>query len=279
MILSWRRCLKRVARLTVRKTVRRFRPQLESLEPRLAPAIYLVNSDGDAGNADPNDPDKGDLRYCINRSNNNPGQTPNTILFGIGMDGAVKFINLGLSLIIRAPVLIDGYSQMGAAYNNDAYADNAVLKVVLDGGGNTVAGITVNASDTTIRGLVFSNFLNDGIRVQNPAPDSPVTNVKITGNFIGTNATGTAITANGQDGVYVGSGATQVMIGGTTPSERNIISGNTEAGIHISGQGGAGLVTVQGNLIGTSKSGKMALANGHGVLIQGLRIKVPLAWR
>ncbi len=99
----------------------------------------------------------------------------------------------------------------------------------------------------------------------------------IAGNFIGTDATGTAAVANGA-GVTIGVGGA----GGGGPkfnrvgtngdgindqAERNIISGNTSEGVLL-GNGGTEENLVAGNFIGTDVTGTLALGNGTGVRIR-----------
>ena len=87
----------------------------------------------------------------------------------------------------------------------------------------------------------------------------------IAGNLIGTDATGDAALAN----VYgIGIGGYDNTVGGSTASARNVISGNTNAGLNISGATAANNL-VMGNFIGTDLNGTAAVANGTGVLIQG----------
>ena len=83
----------------------------------------------------------------------------------------------------------------------------------------------------------------------------------ITANLIGTNATGTAALANGNDGVnFVGTSFDTV--GGTTSRAGNLISGNAYDGVEINGSGATGNL-VAGNFIGTDTAGTAALANGN----------------
>ena len=85
----------------------------------------------------------------------------------------------------------------------------------------------------------------------------------VRGNLIGTDASGTTALSNTKEGILLGAGASNNTIGGTTPAERNIISGNIQHGVHIRNQGGdpTGNV-VQGNYIGTDITGTIALPNG-----------------
>ncbi len=87
----------------------------------------------------------------------------------------------------------------------------------------------------------------------------------ITGNQIGTNASGTAALANSNDGIDL-VGSSFNVVGGTTPAAANLISGNTTVGIQITGAGATTNV-VEGNLIGTGITGTVAIANATGVEI------------
>lgn len=84
----------------------------------------------------------------------------------------------------------------------------------------------------------------------------------VQGNYIGTNAAGSKALGNAT-GVVVWAGAVATKIGGTTASERNVISGNVDAGVWSEG----GTASVQGNYIGTDASGASAIGNGIGVVI------------
>ncbi|PYS26358.1 MAG: hypothetical protein DMF75_22270 [Acidobacteria bacterium] len=94
---------------------------------------------------------------------------------------------------------------------------------------------------------------------------------QVLGNFIGTNADGTAAVAiygdEGQTGVSI-IGSASNIIGGTTAAARNIISGN-DSGVLISGANATNNV-VQGNFIGTDVNGVGAVGNdSNGVEISG----------
>ena len=57
----------------------------------------------------------------------------------------------------------------------------------------------------------------------------------VSGNYIGTDASGTADLGNSRIGVWIWDGAQSNTIGGTTVGERNIISGNEWSGVYITG--------------------------------------------
>lgn len=92
-------------------------------------------------------------------------------------------------------------------------------------------------------------------------------NNKVSGNYIGTDVTGTTSLGNGS-GIKIHEGARSNTIGGTTEGERNIISGSYEwVGVGIAGSGTNGNA-IEGNYIGTDVTGTMDLGNRyHGVWI------------
>jgi len=116
---------------------------------------------------------------------------------------------------------------------------------------------------------------NNGVEIYG---DTASANI-VQGNFIGTDYTGTitdpdGIPDNGDElgndffGISI-SDAPNNIIGGTTTAERNIISGNKQAGIIIEGTSASGNVII-GNYVGTNVNGTSALGNKqHGVHING----------
>ena len=91
----------------------------------------------------------------------------------------------------------------------------------------------------------------------------------VQGNLIGTNASGTAPLGNGLMGIGVTDGATGNTIGGTTPDERNVISGNAVDGVFISVSSTTENI-VRGNFIGSDVTGTLDVGNtGGGVNVSG----------
>ena len=86
--------------------------------------------------------------------------------------------------------------------------------------------------------------------------------VSIIGNFIGTNAAGTAGVGNGRHGVYANTSAL-VSIGDAAEGIGNVISANAGDGINVNA---VSTLTVNRNKIGTNAAGTAALANaGDGI--------------
>jgi hypothetical protein len=176
---------------------------------------------------------------------------------------------------ITRPTAINGYTQPGSSFNTLAVGNNAVLKVQLDGsrasGGTSVGGLEIlNSSDSLILGLVINGFSGAGITISGDTSTGPTIALdnRIAGNFIGTDPSGKQDRGNGSSGVVIGSGSFNTVVGGTSPLERNLISGNGVRGVNILG-GSAG-TKVEGNYVGTDRSGEADLGNtGSGIVAEG----------
>lgn len=130
------------------------------------------------------------------------------------------------------------------------------IGIILDNSANN----TIGGNLTTERNLISGNT-NGGILIN----DVTSTSNTVIGNYIGVNQNCTDTIPNG-NGVMLIS-APNNTIGGATPTQRNIISGNLSAGILINGTG-ANYNKVIGNYIGIDSSGTIALSNHHGVIIK-----------
>ncbi len=120
-------------------------------------------------------------------------------------------------------------------------------------------------NDAAERNLLSGNGLS-GVRITDRANQNVVA-----GNFIGTDVSGTVHIGNGRYGVSIENGAQSNLVGTNgdgvaDTAERNLISGNTDAGVAIINTG-TNLNVVAGNFIGTNVAGSAALPNGTGVFI------------
>jgi len=211
------------------------------------------------------------LRAAIQETN----ATPELDIIHFAIPEAFRDSSSGVATIkpnselptITEPAYIHGYTQPGASVNTATKGTNAAPKIVLSGANipsfaDDVSGLTVTGGGTTIQGLVINGFKRDqsgfagtGIELLNVAGN---TGNVISGNFIGTDATGTAAVPNGGTGIVTFLASTNNMIGGTTIVDRNLISGNSSSGVSLNSSDNA----VQNNLIGTDKTGTKALGNG-----------------
>lgn len=213
---------------------------------------YIVTNTNDNG--------AGSFRQGILDANSATCTNPCTITFDSTLFATTQTISLltpALS-VNASDVLIDGFSggTVGSA-NTNAFgsADNSVHRVVINGASNTCCPITVAGINFKIRGVVLQDFLT-ALVIQG-------TNATIAGCKIGTDAAGLAAgSPQNVTGIQVTSSGS-ATIGGTSPADRNLISGNLGAGIDLQSDGNA----VLGNYIGINATGTAAIANSTGITI------------
>jgi len=153
---------------------------------------------------------------------------------------------------ILYPVTITGETEEGWVAATASTA--AALRIEINGATAGGVGLTflVSSSGSTLKGLVVNRY-QTGIELQSSD------NV-IAGNHIGTSVDGLTDLGNTSDGILLNE-STGTLIGGTTPAARNVISGNSIAGVNIS-FGSANIV--QGNFIGSDAAGQQSLKNDVG---------------
>lgn len=206
---------------------------------------YTVTSTGDSAST------TGTLRWAIGRVNANAATAPHTIAFAIG--SGQQIITPASALpTITVPVTIDGTTQPG-------YAGRPLIGLYGASAGSTSHGLVLSGGQSTVRGLGIIAFSRSAIYLQTNG-----SNV-VEACYLGTDGTGDY--GNGWDGVSIVSGSNN-RIGGTSTSQRNLISGNTEDGIYV--EAGSTGNTIQGNYIGTNAAGTAAIANGmRGIVLNG----------
>ncbi|HNQ68896.1 MAG TPA: T9SS type A sorting domain-containing protein [Bacteroidales bacterium] len=119
-------------------------------------------------------------------------------------------------------------------------------------------GISGDAYNIIIRNNLISGNITAGIAC------SGAHDIEICGNKIGTDITGLLQLSNA-NGIMT-ENINDFIIGGEVPAKRNIISGNSESGLIISGES-SGNNTIIGNFIGTSINGNDSVPNGNGIMI------------
>ena len=226
-----------------------------------------VNHTGDAGDLTPGD------GVCDTGGRNAEGEAACTLRAAIaevnGAGGAdtVRFelpisdanhsagiwtISPGSTLpTITGSVTIDATTQPGWT------ASPGTPVVELDGtsAGVSVDGLTIDADNTTVRGLSVGNFTAAGIAVTSGSTTGTV----IAGNHLGLDASGLVDRGNGTSGVELRAGSGGTTVGGSAAADGNVISGNGNRGVDIS-DSDANVVT--NNLIGTDVTGN---ASGSGI--------------
>ncbi|MDR3634724.1 MAG: Ig-like domain repeat protein [Isosphaeraceae bacterium] len=231
------------------------RPLAEPLEERwLLSNVFTVTNTLDDG-------DTGSLRWAITQVDGDTSDSaanPDRIDFNIpqsdpGYAGGIWTIKPVSGLpIVTNPVVIDGYTQSGAAPNTNGpgLGDNATLKIAVNSG-----SIDIQSSNVVVRGLIVERS-GTGIMIDNGNDNV------IAGNFIGTDGTSNTLTGNTNAGIMIFSGNGNT-IGGTTPDARNLISNNGFSyGSAVSIAGDNNLVA--GNFFGTDRTGTVAFPNYFG---------------
>jgi hypothetical protein len=243
----------------------------------LANAVtFSVTNNADSG--------AGSLRRMIRDANLAPGA--DVITFSLRGNARTILIQSPLPRITNA-VVIDASTQPG-------------VKLV---GPGSYIGLEVDAPKTTIRGIAIENF-EQGIRIvsgrngrveacsiignslwgiglEGGSNHMIISNVisqnrigisdgfgsrgtnYIRSNFIGTDASGTSVLGNLEYGIW-GAGYSQLVIGGPEAGQGNVISGNG-IGIDLKLFGEVPSL-IQGNFIGTDRTGTLPLGNAWGGL-------------
>ncbi len=156
---------------------------------------------------------------------------------------------VGVFVVGAADILVAG-NLIGTDARGTSAVGNTVNGVVVSGG----SGVTIGGTAVLARNVVSGN-LGDGVLIEG-ASASPI----IEGNYVGVDQSGTQPLGNAASGIEVDISA-GTTIGGTTPGAGNVISANAGAGVSMQGSATFG-AAILGNLIGTDKSGMIALGNG-----------------
>jgi len=245
-----------------------------------AASAKTITVTGNGDSIDAND-NQVTLREAICAANLNgscgdaPGGSPGLDIIAFNISSAVGVVTILPTTplpTITDLLIIDGYTQRPCASNSApcskqntlAAGDNAVLLIEINGSSSDFSILTIAAPNCVIRGLVLNRSPENAIFVANAG------SAVITGNFIGTDATGTFAQPNGERGIFIESSGS--VVGGNSPAVRNVISGNTypiNGGSAITLYGSnASLNKIMGNFIGTNKNGTGTIGNSQtGVFI------------
>jgi hypothetical protein len=225
-------------------------------------AIYQVTTTADSG--------VGSLRQAITDANATPA-VADEIHFAIPGAGP-HVINVLTQLpFVTSTVTIDGFTQAGASANTLSPSEgglNTVLKISLTGPG-VANGLVLNSPNSVVMTVQGLNIYGCGICLRGDVAGT--SQIRSFGNFICTNIAGD-VAANTSQSTTGIRGVTQMVIGGELPWQRNLISGCTGTAVLI-----AGNADIRGNLIGTDRTGTIALGNGSDNNWPGLYITNVLA--
>jgi hypothetical protein len=226
-----------------------------------------------------------------------------TIEFAIAGSGTHTIQPLSPLPRFDIPIDIDGYSQPGSSANTSFHGSNAVITIELDGSlagasdalviGEFIPGsATCSASTSVIHGLVINRFQGAAISMgEQPCPPNQVCSVgavRIQGNYIGTDVSGTIALGNGialgRPALLFGTSSTSNIVGDEIASNggptdplaftRNVISGNGADAILITSISSTPMTgrsenhRIRNNYIGLAANGAAALPNaGRGITV------------
>ncbi len=230
----------------------------EPLEFRRLLATFVVDSVADTGDpmidgvcgSPPSFPVRlpCTLRAALEEANALPDK--DTISFAIV--GPTTIATSGLQSLF--PVEIDGTTQPG-------FAGQPIIELTAIGAAND--GLHIKGDASLVKGLVINRFVLAGLLLEGDAN-------QVVGNYIGTDAAGTAAAGNGTGIQVLGD---HNVIGGPALADRNVISGNhLEPGaLDARGDGivvfGGDHNMIKGNFIGVNAAGDALGNDGHGILV------------
>ncbi len=193
----------------------------------------------------------GSFKLALDMADSNPDVS--FIRFNISGAGP-HIIRPTNTLILSETVIVDGFTQPGAAPNTNPVGqpDNAVIQIEIDGGPNHLSSAfnLISGTSTVIRGLAIYDLNLYAVYI-NPS----AAGTRVEGCRLGTNAGG--MTPD-PIGTGVLASADGCVIGGSTPEARNIISACTYEAVEIPAGSGH---KVWGNYIGVAADGVTPMNN------------------
>jgi len=207
---------------------------------------FVVRNTNDAG--------PGSFRNAITKSNQTTGAQ--TISFNLPGAGPHRIEPITAFPAVSDPLTIDATTQPG-------FSGTPIIELTGNNRVGVPVGLDLRSGNNTIKGLSINRFYGAAIVISSAMTGGNT----IQANYIGTNTAGDTALPNGT-GIVIGT--PNNLIGGSTASERNLISGNQGSGILIGLVPTAGAATgnvVVGNLIGTDAAGTAPLPNNSGIII------------
>jgi hypothetical protein len=203
-------------------------------------------------------------------------------LIGLQANGTSALGNLGRGIMVQdAHDNFIGGNSSAARNTISGNGDSGVALFGLTATGNTVQGnyvgttvdgltavpnangvrLSLSANINKVKGNIISGNTGNGVTVDS----SGTTGNFIDNNYIGTTPNGANVLPNGGNGVQINGAANNTI--GVSGGGANVISGNSQNGINITGAASTGNL-VQGNIVGLNAAGNLALPNTqNGILI------------
>ena len=222
---------------------------------------FVVTTTADGGG--------GSLRQAILDANSSVN--PATISFNIA-GACPRVIGLSSALPhVTSPIIIDGYTQPGAAVNTDPLASNATLCVLLKpvsgtlGNALAVAAAGSESASLVVRGLGFGGFGQPVLLLGG-------SNHVIAGNQFGGSVGGVALPGAALQAIAIGVNAGgSLIVGGQSNADRNIIGGGGFYGINVQSAVGStpDQCQITNNLVGVAADGFTPVPNFTGIGLGG----------
>ncbi|MCA9331904.1 hypothetical protein KC968_03115 [Candidatus Saccharibacteria bacterium] len=219
---------------------------------KAAEATFTVTNTNDSG--------LGSLRQAITDANANGNPTDMDVV-GFDIPGTeIHTINLQSDLPpITEKLTIDGYTQNGAQANSATSPNpiNSIIKIEIDGSTATIneSALKLVADESVVKGLAVLN--SSGL--SNVFSKANVVligdNTSVQGSFIGLRADGTTVGEIDKNSVSIDCQGLNVIVGGNSPSDRNILFNKSSIGQSAAVIIEAGHASLFGNYIGMAKDG------------------------
>lgn len=220
--------------------------------PPAVPLTNVVTTTADSG--------PGSLRAALYYITDNPAAS---VRFNIpvsdpGYSNGVFNIHLTghLPPLAQNAMVIDGSTQPGFTGKPLIVVDGSHI---LPETFTSNSGLLIYSANNQVKNISFNGFNWNGLTLR----FADATNNTIAGCWLGLDATGSNAAPNAYQGILLDMGASRNIIGGTNALARNVLSGNTQYGVLISGTNTTGNV-ILGNYIGTDAGGSRAVSNSVG---------------
>ena len=200
-----------------------------------------------------NDSGPDSLRFAIQQANANAGL--DYIAFDIPGAGPHSISLQSVLPNVTDPVFINGTSEPDFAGTPIVELDGSALV-------GASVGLAIDASSSEIRGMLVNGF-STAIEISSGIGNT------IAGNYVGIAADGGSVAPNRSHGIIVRSAGN--TIGGNSSADRNVISGNRENGILVTGTDATGTHII-GNYVGTNAAGDEA---ANSMMSRAIGLPVP----
>lgn len=196
---------------------------------------------------------------------NKNGNAPLTVDYGIRISAGARNFRIG-GVTIDSLNIISGATLYGVHLNGGGTTKHVIvgnhIGVDKDGSNainNILTGVYLSGgAQAQIQNNTISGNQEHGVYIVDAN-----SNATILGNHIGVNKDGLTDIPNGGFGIGIAGGADDIIIGDGTETGRNVISGNGDHGIYITGAV-SDSNTIQGNYIGVNANGVTDISNGGG---------------